>query len=108
MRAGALAEELGYSAAWLSDHLAVQRGATYPPSAYIYEPLVAMGWVAAATSTIELGTSVLVLPMRRPLVMAKMLGSIDLLSGGRAIVGAAGGYIEREFPVRQADVRHLR
>jgi len=44
------AELLGYADVWVSDHLVVPRGATYPPSAYIFEPLVTMGFVAAATS----------------------------------------------------------
>lgn len=91
------AEQAGYAAIWLSDHLTVQRGATYPPSAYIYEPLVCMTWVASATSTVEIGTSVLVLPMRQPTAVAKSLASIDLLSGGRVITGVGCGHIKAEF-----------
>jgi probable F420-dependent oxidoreductase len=96
-RAAVHAEDLGFAGAWLSDHLVVQQGADYPPSAYQYEALVSMTWVAAATRRIELGLSVIVLPMRPPVVTAKMLSSIDLLSGGRTIVGVAGGYLEAEF-----------
>jgi probable F420-dependent oxidoreductase len=91
------AEQLGFAGIWFSDHLTVRRGTDYPPSAYIYEALVAMTWAAAATSTVEIGTSVLVLPMRRPTVLAKSLASLDLLSGGRLIAGVAGGYVEPEF-----------
>jgi len=91
------AEELGFTGIWFSDHLTVQRGTEYPPSAYIYETVVAMTWVAAATTTIEIGTSILVLPMRRPVVLGKQLASLDLLSGGRLIAGVAGGYIKPEF-----------
>ena len=95
--AAVLAEQLGFSVAWVSDHVVVQQGAAYPPSAYIYEPIVSMTWVAAATSVIELGTSVLVLPMRRPVIMGKMLSTLDLVSQGRLIVGGAGGYTPSEF-----------
>ena len=48
-RAAVLAEELGYADVWVSDHLVVPTGAPYPPSAYVYEPLTALAWVAAAT-----------------------------------------------------------
>ncbi|HJP41769.1 MAG TPA: TIGR03619 family F420-dependent LLM class oxidoreductase, partial [Dehalococcoidia bacterium] len=80
-----------------SDHVAIPRDAAYPPSAYIIEPLIALSWAAAATKTIGLGTTVLIVSMRQPVVLAKMLSSIDVLSGGRVIVGAASGWLEKEF-----------
>ncbi len=92
-----LAEELGYADVWLSDHLVVPTGVDYPPSAYIYEPLAAMAWVAAATQRVRIGTTVLVLPMRNPLHVAKALASIDQMSGGRVILGTAAGWLEAEF-----------
>lgn len=95
--AAVLAEQLGFAAAWVSDHVVVQKGSVYPPSAYIFEPIVSLTWAAAATSVIELGTTVLVLPMRRPVIMAKMLSSLGILSNGRLIVGGAGGYVVPEF-----------
>lgn len=96
-RAAVLAEELGYADVWVSDHLAIPTGAEYPPSAYVFEPLVALSWVAACTSRVGLGTTVLVLPMRNPLVVAKMVASIDHMSGGRFILGLAAGWLEAEF-----------
>jgi probable F420-dependent oxidoreductase len=96
-RVAVLAEELGYADVWFSDHLVVPTGAVYPPSAYVYEPLVAMAWVAAATNRVRIGTTVLVLPMRNPLFVAKALASIDQMSGGRVILGAAAGWLEAEF-----------
>jgi len=96
-RAAVLAEDLGYADVWVSDHVAVPTGAEYPPSAYIYEPLVALTWVAACTHRVGLGTTVLVLPMRNPLVLAKMVASIDQLSNGRIILGIAAGWLEAEF-----------
>ncbi len=96
-QAAVLAEELGYSDVWVSDHVAVPTGADYPPSAYVFEPLVALTWVAAYTTRVGLGTTVLVLPMRNPLIVAKMVASLDHLSGGRVILGIAAGWLEAEF-----------
>ncbi len=96
-RAAVLAEEVGLADVWVSDHLVVPAGVPYPPSVYIYEPLVSLAWVAAATSRIGLGTTVLVLPMRNPVVVAKMLASLDQMSGGRTILGTAAGWLEAEF-----------
>lgn len=90
------AEELGFDDVWVSDHLAVPSDAPYPP-AFLYEPMITLTWAAAATERVGLGTSVLVLPYRHPLHLAKELGSLDRLSGGRLIVGAAAGWLEKEF-----------
>jgi probable F420-dependent oxidoreductase len=91
------AEELGFADIWVSDHLAIPKNAVYPPSAYILEPLVALTWAAAATSRVGLGTTVLVLPLRPPVLLAKMLSTLDIMSEGRVIVGAAGGWLKEEF-----------
>jgi probable F420-dependent oxidoreductase len=96
-RAAVLAEDLGYADVWVSDHLVVPTDAEYPPSAYVYEPLAALAFVAAVTKRVGLGTSVLVLPMRNPLLVAKMIASIDQMSGGRMILGTAAGWLESEF-----------
>ena len=96
-RAAVLAEEVGFADVWVSDHLVVPTGVPYPPSAYVFEPLVALTWVAAATRRVGLGTTVLVLPMRNPIVVAKSVASIDQLSGGRMILGTAAGWLEAEF-----------
>jgi len=96
-RAAVQAEELGYHDIWVSDHLAIPVDAPYPPTAYIHEPIVTLTWAAAATTKIGLGTSVLVLPMRHPLPLAKILASLDLMSEGRLTVGAASGWLEQEF-----------
>ena len=91
------AEDLGFSDVWVSDHVVLPKNAPYPPSSYILEPLVALTWAAAATRRVGLGTTVLVLPLRPPVLLAKMLGSLDLMSGGRLVVGAASGWLEPEF-----------
>ncbi|MEY2438571.1 MAG: hypothetical protein QOF97_3407 [Acidimicrobiaceae bacterium] len=95
-RAARQAEELGFTDVWVSDHLAVPTGAPYPPP-FLYEPVIALTWAAAATSSVGLGTSVLVLPYRHPLHLAKELATLDRLSGGRLILGAAAGWLEAEF-----------
>jgi probable F420-dependent oxidoreductase len=95
-RAARQAEDLGFHDVWVSDHLAVPAAAPYPP-AFLYEPLITLTWAAAATERIGLGTSVLVLPYRHPVHLAKELASLDLLSGGRLTVGAASGWLEGEF-----------
>jgi len=91
------AEDLGFADVWVSDHVALPKNSKYPPSAYILEPLIAMTWAAAATERIGIGTTVLVLPLRPPVLLAKMLGSLDLMSGGRLTIGAASGWLRREF-----------
>lgn len=109
VRAAQQAEELGFDDVWVSDHLAVPAGAAYPP-AFLFEPLMTLAWAGAATTSIGLGTSVLVLPYRHPLHLAKELASLDVLCGGRLTVGAAAGWLEGEFdalgvPYRQRGAR---
>ena len=91
------AEALGYDDIWVSDHLAIPARAPYPPTAYIHEPFVTLTWAAAATERVGIGMSVLVAPMRHPLELAKMFGSLDIMSGGRLVVGAGVGWLEEEF-----------
>lgn len=99
---GITAERLGYRAAWLPDHL-------LPPGEYgdtyggVYEPLVTLAYLAAVTTTIRLGTSVLVLPMRNPFVVAKQAATLDRLSGGRLTLGIGIGWNETEFAAVGAD-----
>jgi len=90
------AEDLGFADVWVSDHLAIPVGAPYPP-AYLLEPVVALTYAAAATTRVGLGTSVLVLPYRHPLHLAKELATLDALSEGRVLLGAAAGWLEGEF-----------
>ena len=96
-RTAVLAEVLGYADVCVSDHLAVPTGAAYPPSAYVFEPLTTMSWIAANTKRVGIGTTVLVLPMRHPLNVAKSIATIDQFSGGRVILGVAAGWLEAEF-----------
>jgi probable F420-dependent oxidoreductase len=94
--AAARAEELGFDDVWVSDHLAIPDGAPYPPP-YLYDALITLTWAAAVTRTVGLGTSVLVMPYRHPVQIAKELATLDLFSEGRLILGAAAGWLREEF-----------
>ena len=96
-RAAVQAEELGFADAWTSEHIIVPKDAPYPPSAIFYDPVLTLTWAAACTNRIGLGTSVLVLPMRHPLPLAKELATLQNLSEGRLILGAGVGWLEAEF-----------
>jgi probable F420-dependent oxidoreductase len=97
------AEDLGFADVWVSDHVAIPKDAVYPPSAYILEPLIALTWAAAATERVRLGTTVLVIPLRTPVLLAKMLGTLDIMSEGRLVLGAAGGWLKAEFDALGVD-----
>ncbi len=90
------AEELGFVDVWVSDHIVRPVGQDYP-SAYLFEPLLSLAWAAAATSTVGLGTSVMVVPQYHPLQLANALATLDQLSRGRVILGAGVGWSEAEF-----------
>src|SRR5262249_19093814 len=90
---GVRMEELGYDSLWIWDRLLVGG----EPSLPIIEALVLLTGIAVRTRKIKLGTGVLVLPMRNPVVLAKQLSAIDLLSDGRLIIGVATGWYKREF-----------
>jgi probable F420-dependent oxidoreductase len=96
-RAAEQAEALGFADVWVSEHIIVPKDRAYPPSAIFWDPVLTLTWAAAYTSRVGLGTSVLVLPMRHPLPLAKELATLQNLSGGRLILGAGVGWMEDEF-----------
>jgi probable F420-dependent oxidoreductase len=91
------AEALGFDDVWVSEHIIVPKDANYPPSPSFYDPVLTLTWAAAFTRRVRLGTSVLVLPMRHPLPLAKELATLQNLSQGRLILGAGVGWLEAEF-----------
>ncbi len=92
------AEELGFDSVWVHDHVfnvghVFDRIGGKP----YYEPLTLLSFVAARTRRVRLGTSVLVLPYHNPIRLAKTAATLDVLSGGRLILGVGVGLIEKEI-----------
>ena len=95
------AEAAGFDSLWAGEHV-VLPDPQVPPSPMkpldrILDPVVALTYLAAHTSRVRLGTGIIILPQRNPLVLAKELASLDVLSGGRLIFGIGVGYLEPEF-----------
>jgi probable F420-dependent oxidoreductase len=97
------ADELGFRAIWTSDHLLAP--STLPQFSRVFEPLTVLSYVAALTRRVLLGTSVIVLPMRSPFAVAKQAASLDLLSGGRLVLGIGVGSFPEEYVNVHADFR---
>jgi probable F420-dependent oxidoreductase len=86
-------EELGFASLWAWDHILLGSKVAFP----FLESLSVLSFLAGTTSRVQLGTGVLVLPLRNPVVLAKVTSTIDHLSGGRLVLGVAAGWYEREF-----------
>jgi probable F420-dependent oxidoreductase len=95
------AESLGFASVWVWDHLLLGSRKVFP----VLESLTTLGFVAANTAKIQLGTSVLILALRNPLVLAKILSTLQNFSEGRLILGAAAGWYEREFRATGTEYR---
>ena len=108
VRLGQACEALGYDSAWGNDHITTQGyvKARYPdtPPGY-WEPLVVLTAVAATTRRIRVGTSLLVLPMRDPVYLAKQAATLDQLSGGRFVLGVGLGAYREEFEAWNARLK---
>src|SRR6202012_1099974 len=91
------AEELGYDAIFVNDHIIVDSSPRAANWTNCYDPFVSLSYIAANTSRIRLGVSVLIVPYRSPIATAKALATIDRMSGGRLIAGIGVGWNEAEF-----------
>jgi probable F420-dependent oxidoreductase len=103
------AERLGFDSVWVHDHVIMPSDVVsrYPYNAtgaspfrvdqFIYDPITVMAAIAARTSRVQIGTSVLVVPYRNPLVLAKELATIDRISHGRVLLGIGAGWMAEEF-----------
>ncbi|HEX9821781.1 MAG TPA: TIGR03619 family F420-dependent LLM class oxidoreductase [Methylomirabilota bacterium] len=91
------ADQRGLDSVWVTDHVIVPTAANVIYREHMLDPLAVLPWLAGMTSRIALGTSVVILPYRSPIPVAKLLASVDVLSGGRLIVGAAIGWLQGEF-----------
>jgi probable F420-dependent oxidoreductase len=103
------AERVGIESVWTVEHVVVPVGyeSMYPydpsgkmpapPEMAMPDPFVALAYAAAVTKTLRLATGILILPQRQPLYVAKEVASLDVLSGGRVILGIGVGWLEEEF-----------
>jgi probable F420-dependent oxidoreductase len=94
--AAEIAERLGWSAAWTTDHVLVPHDSA-AEYGRIYEAMLTLAWVGARHPSLRLATSVIVVPQRNAVVLAKELASLDSLSGGRVIAGVGVGWNRTEF-----------
>jgi probable F420-dependent oxidoreductase len=94
-------EELGYESWWAGEHVVLPSPRVAPapmnPTDPILDPLVHLAYVAGATEHMLLGTGIIILPQRNPLVLAKQIATLDVLSGGRFVFGIGVGYLEPEL-----------
>jgi probable F420-dependent oxidoreductase len=113
------AEQAGFCTVWTGDHIVLFE--RYPESNYPYkneyggdvpipdptvpilDPIIAMTWAAAVTSTIEVGSGIVILPQRHPIALAKQVATLDSLSGGRVVLGAGVGWCKEEYDALGAD-----
>ncbi len=104
------AEELGFESIWAPEHTLVpvnvatrfpysEDGAVPPYYSHMMDPFVALSHASASTSTIKLGTGVTLLPERNPILLAKVIASLDHFSGGRALVGIGAGWLREELEI---------
>jgi probable F420-dependent oxidoreductase len=109
------AEELGYHSLWVTDHVALPEKVEayypyrshgrwdYPPETNWLDPLLSLLWAAAAAPSLKIGTSVLVIPLRHPILLAKQISTLDFLTGGRFIFGVGVGWMEEEASLMDTD-----
>ena len=100
-RVAVAAEEAGFESLWTAEHV-VLPDPQVPPSPLpaevpLLDPAVALAYLSSVTTEINLGTGIIILPQRNPLVLAKELASVDVLSKGRLIFGVGVGYLAPEF-----------
>ena len=95
------AEALGFESLWTGEHIVLpdphQPPSPSPPETPFLDSAVALTFAAAHTARVKLGTGIVILPQRNPLVLAKEMVSLDVLSNGRLILGVASGYLHQEF-----------
>ena len=95
------AEQAGFDSVWVGEHVVLPDPQVPPspmgPREPALDPLLALTWAAAASTSIRLATGIVILPQRNPLVLAKQLATLDVLSGGRLMFGVGVGYLEPEF-----------
>lgn len=114
----AAAEELGFDSLWVSDHVIVPRqlASRYPynetgefpfrAEAPFLDPIATLLFIAGCTERVRLGTAVLIVPYRNPVVQAKELATLDFVSGGRLVLGVGTGWMAEEFEALDVPFEH--
>jgi probable F420-dependent oxidoreductase len=104
------AEAAGFESVWAGEHIVLPDPQVPPspmaPNDPALDALIALTWAAAHTSSVRLATGIIILPQRNPLVLAKQVASLDVLSNGRFMLGVGVGYLEPEFRAIGADFEH--
>ena len=108
------ADQLGFESAWLPEHLVLplaMAGSPYagaehppvPPTTQLFDPASMLSFVAARTTALRLGTYVYLLGLRHPFITARAFGTLDWVSGGRALIGAGAGWLQAEWEALGVD-----
>jgi probable F420-dependent oxidoreductase len=103
------AEDAGFESVWTGEHIVLPDpappGFAIPPTTPLLDTITALTLVAARTSTIKVASGIIVLPLRNPVVLAKELASVDVVSQGRLIAGVGAGYVAGEFAAAGVPMR---
>jgi probable F420-dependent oxidoreductase len=95
------AEAAGFESVWAGEHVVLPDPQVPPspmaPQDPVLDSVLALTWAAAHTNSVRLATGIVILPQRNPVVLAKEVASLDVLSGGRVVFGIGAGYLEPEF-----------
>ena len=101
VRVAQAAEAAGFESVWTGEHIVLPDRSlpSFPlaPDTPMLDTIVALTWIAAHTKRVRIASGIIVLPLRNPLLLAKELASVDVVSGGRLIIGVGAGWLETEF-----------
>jgi probable F420-dependent oxidoreductase len=101
VRVAQAAEAAGFESVWTGEHIVLPdpmlASFPIPPETPMLDTVVALTWIAAHTKRLRIASGIIVLPQRNPLLLAKELASVDVISGGRLIIGVGAGWLEPEF-----------
>lgn len=97
-------EGLDLDSIWTSDHIIVPKNDT--PWNRVFESMTTLGFLSSITESVQLGSSILLVPLREPLVLAKQIATLDSLSNGRVVIGVGIGWNKKEFDLLGCDFKN--